>query len=49
MSAPSTSSLSVKLLSQVIEKVSLIARCSMETETYEGVIFKVECVTSMGN
>ena len=58
MSAPSTSSLSVKLLSQVIDlkyyfynscqKVSLIASCNLETEKYEGVIFKVNCVTSMG-
>ena len=58
MSAPSTSSLSVNLLSQVIDlkyyfynscqKVSLIASCNLETEKYEGVIFKVNCVTSMG-
>lgn len=58
MSAPPTSSFSVKLLSQVIDlkyyfynscqKVSLIASCNLETEKYEGVIFKVNCVTSMG-
>ena len=30
------------------QKVSLIARCSLENEKYERVIFKGECITSMG-
>lgn len=30
------------------QKVSLIARCSLENEKYERVIFKGECVRSMG-